>query len=440
MAHLKRLLWLFAWSLWLLLGLGLYRELPRELGPAVCQLPLGKDDVMSFAGPSLVAIQKLPVPTPTSIRLVDAETGEVVRILPTEDHQPVFQWGPRRFGVGFWGFWGSGGRPQDFKAYHAREGRWTTISKRAPTRVAFHPTRPWIAIQERQNLPNDGSRPLVVVDYLTGAELFVRPRGTGSPIAAPPFFLGETDRLAVPISDLGIEYDVIKPTDLEVWRVGAPCERERIIHLPSFGRDVQVSADGRRLAAFIYGRGGSYTDVFDLDDGRVAFSSPPTEYDQFMRPQSGMRFSRNGRAVLDGQPQRLWDVETGRVLWSPRPWESVFFIERDDNSFVAVESWDAPWTRGRLRSWSTLAVRDLDTGAVRFRCWHKEYSALRTCSPDGALCVVPSGLVHRLPLQVNYPLLTLCQTILALPLILLWLTLRYHRRRAAQRKLAVATP
>ena len=37
MKRLTRFLWLAAWSSWLWLGFGLYRELPRETGPVVAK-------------------------------------------------------------------------------------------------------------------------------------------------------------------------------------------------------------------------------------------------------------------------------------------------------------------------------------------------------------------------------------------------------------------
>src|SRR5688500_1586855 len=40
MFHLKRLPWLLAWSVWLLLGFGLYRELPRDPGEQIRRVSL----------------------------------------------------------------------------------------------------------------------------------------------------------------------------------------------------------------------------------------------------------------------------------------------------------------------------------------------------------------------------------------------------------------
>ena len=49
MKWFKRGLWLAAWCVWLWLGFGLYRELPRDLGPRVCKIPvLTGDQVHGF--------------------------------------------------------------------------------------------------------------------------------------------------------------------------------------------------------------------------------------------------------------------------------------------------------------------------------------------------------------------------------------------------------
>src|SRR6476660_10364094 len=37
--RIKRICWITAWGVWLWLGFGLYRELPRDLGRVVCKLP-----------------------------------------------------------------------------------------------------------------------------------------------------------------------------------------------------------------------------------------------------------------------------------------------------------------------------------------------------------------------------------------------------------------
>jgi hypothetical protein len=51
-------------------------------------------------------------------------------------------------------------------------------------------------------------------------------------------------------------------------------------------------------------------------------------------------------------------------------------------------------------------------------------------NPEQLLVADLRGVVYRYP-TVNWPLLALCQTILALPLVLLWAMLRWRRMRMA---------
>src|SRR5688572_1621593 len=62
MIHLKRFLWLFAWSVWIWLGFGLYRELPRNLGSSAFMIPLdGKLLPLGFVdNGSVLAVLKQP--------------------------------------------------------------------------------------------------------------------------------------------------------------------------------------------------------------------------------------------------------------------------------------------------------------------------------------------------------------------------------------------
>src|SRR5688572_19595348 len=78
MLYLIRILWLAAWSVWLWLGFGLYRELPRDLGPVVCSLPGG--DRTGFSGflgeePRFVTDEFRDRNKPSLMEIWDARTG-----------------------------------------------------------------------------------------------------------------------------------------------------------------------------------------------------------------------------------------------------------------------------------------------------------------------------------------------------------------------------
>src|SRR5262245_59971685 len=82
MLLVKRLLWLLAWGVWLWLGVGLYRELPRELGPMVSQLPVGsRDTLLGFVGGSdevAVLVGDEDRYGCRKVGLFDARTGDAV--------------------------------------------------------------------------------------------------------------------------------------------------------------------------------------------------------------------------------------------------------------------------------------------------------------------------------------------------------------------------
>src|SRR5687768_10262419 len=112
MTFVKRLLWTAAWSAWLWLGFGLYRELPRKPAAAVCELSLrgGIDDIpLGFAGDSdrFMVARNLTgrLEGPKAIELYDADAGTVHRriAIPPEigfDDFMTLRYS-RRFGVLF---------------------------------------------------------------------------------------------------------------------------------------------------------------------------------------------------------------------------------------------------------------------------------------------------------------------------------------------------
>lgn len=74
MFDVKRLCWIAAWSIWLLLGIGLYRELPRDLGRQVRRVHLRTGEVnYGFAADSHELV--VGVPESRTYRLIDARNG-----------------------------------------------------------------------------------------------------------------------------------------------------------------------------------------------------------------------------------------------------------------------------------------------------------------------------------------------------------------------------
>src|SRR6185295_4893402 len=94
MTYLKRFLWLAAWGVWLWLGFGLYRELPRELGPRVRKLWIeGEYTPIGFVADT----NNLAILTPpkgsrgfSNVLVVQAETGAFVAEHPLEENSQAF--------------------------------------------------------------------------------------------------------------------------------------------------------------------------------------------------------------------------------------------------------------------------------------------------------------------------------------------------------------
>src|SRR4051812_32983705 len=82
MKWVKRCCWLAGWSIWLLLGFGLYRELPRDLGPVVCKQPLERfESPIGFVGggPDLMTSELVMPRFGTVVRIRDAKSGAIKR-------------------------------------------------------------------------------------------------------------------------------------------------------------------------------------------------------------------------------------------------------------------------------------------------------------------------------------------------------------------------
>jgi hypothetical protein len=426
MKWLKRGLWTAAWGVWVWCGFGLARELPRDLGPVISQLPLrGDERVFGFLGDS-EQIALSPKSGDPEFQTYDARTGEKIRDFSFPGYWRVSA-SPeiRTHGV----VHGTGDANDSNKALHLvdlRTGVTTTLSDKKVFNVAFHPKRTWIAFRESAPA-KDEPRSLVVVDWTTGAELFLRPPSPDRLLVRKPAFLGDSNRLAVPTAPVPPGYQGQRSTDLEIWRIETPCVLEKVVRLPSVGE--LMPSNSERIALRNSARKDGRVEVFALDSGRRLFSAPVADiYDRsFLRHSS---LSPNARSMLLGDPASLWNVDDGSIRWTSDEW-TKFYRELPADAFSVWESWNHPWTHGLLANWNTVAVRDLDDGRLRFRCRARDASALPFRSSDGSLGMTRDGAVHHRPFSVNFRVLALCQTILALPLILLWAVLRWRRSRRA---------
>jgi hypothetical protein len=146
----------------------------------------------------------------------------------------------------------------------------------------------------------------------------------------------------------------------------------------------------------------------------------------------------NRRVGATGPTLALYELGDGRILWQ----QGLYEITTESNGpdgFLVKEEWHKLWEAWLPNlKYETLARRSLDDASLLYRTSAKIAVDPRNYNAARTLVVMSDGAVHRLPLQTNWPLFALCQTILALPLILLWAMLRWRRNRRL--RLASVTP
>ena len=490
---LPRSLCLLAWSFWAWLGFGLYRELPRDFGPVVAQMPeYDQSLTLGFVGDTnlvLVGPAKRDKREKTSeevrLQLIDAEAGGVVgeRIVPA----PYLAVGDRTLplgpgsGLALFDALGREGMDDlltlmrqgvllsvtpDSEALQALDvltGEWRRISRWPVAYVAPHPAKPWAAVVDLE----PGSPPparVVVVDLKSGKKLFRRDLPLGTKLEIRPFFFPARNQVVLPLL-----IPPSKSTDLwravhEVWTVADPPILETTVDDFEATGFRATAAANRMYWQGRYQYEGSrltYVDVYDFQARRFLTTLPVAERPEanggkhdFSKGLVEPAIAPSGRSVLRYGPMTtrtessgnsvitigkpaLYEVGTGRLLWQERPDERLIGVYRD--RFLINEQWESLWKQWLPSvNFRTVAWRSLETGAVLFRTSAKTLINPRRCNAAETLFVHSNGAVYRMPLRVNWPLLALCQTILALPLILLWAVLRWRRKRKL--RLASLTP
>ena len=446
MRWVKRGLWVAAWSFWAWLGFGLYRELPRDLALASVVRPSNSTTLqlinpLGFVGDTdrfaVVLRNGKHLRSFTEIRVYDGATGEVVLQVPGPAYGDLL--GDKFFSPCDGSLFAAVS-PDNSEAGLFRldleSGKWHCITtNREVAGGAVHPSWPWILFSERREDKGEVGRfVVVVVDWKSGKEIFARPiplsitfPGRGARFADDEY------RVAIPLRRKGGAQD---DRCWEIWRVGKPAGLEAIIEDAPIGPSPSFAA-GR--VAFSNPLWTSAVEVCDFAAANIVFTNMLGE----QRPplpsspadwRAPAVLSRSGRRVLGGDPSTLWDVDSGAVVWRASNGALAFGGPQqfaNKGFFGVVEQWDVLWKDWLSKfEYHTFAIRDLETSRLKFRVGPTKakiapsyWNAAETLAADQA------GNVYRVPARVNYPLLALCQTILALPLILLWVLLRWHRKR-----------
>lgn len=433
MKWLKRTLWLAAWSVWLWLGFGLYRELPRDLGRVFCTIPLHGMNPIGLNDNFVVA----------------EETNEMGR-------RRIAAWG---FCSGKKVFDRSG--PLDAHPYGISArwevvwGRWTEVDEEenalgplevqelwtdtrfevgAECRAAsFHPTRPWLAVYEHRTGKPIRFGVVDVAKRIWIAKWSEPPTQDASERVHTAEWVGD-DELLIALStreDDG-EYRVQR---LIHWRPQAGKWGPAIAVSPSHSWVFRPSENGRVLLALT--KEAPTTTVLEHRTGEVLWTT--TEIDDLSAWREVGHwtqfpvFSANGKSLLspDGD---LWSVDERRLLRRRKPTDLHWSATATSDRFFVEENWN----RHELIAWmglnaaaNTTAVRSFNDGRVIYRVYGQHPDA--SCMfPDGRFGVHfdgENGSSYQLPPRPNWMLVSVCQTILALPLVCFWCIRRWQRHR-----------
>jgi hypothetical protein len=458
MIHLKRLFWLAAWGVWVWLGFGLAHQLPRPLGPAACKLPISSQSnegraILGFVGASDTIAVWMPRTSgerTRRIKLLDGlngnEHGERIwpnsisdyRDGPLSSDYDASKWLNRGVMVGV-------DSKTRLHCLDLLDGEWRRLTERHTAIAGCHPEKTWFAIVEGASMEQAES--VTVIDWGSGKELFRRPIPENAKISDRPFFLPSRNAVVVPLLFPPGHGEKKRKGKLEVWKLDDPPVLEEAVEGPASiegSLKFSVSPKGRLFwdTQIYWADAYGISDVYDFNERR--FYSSLSKEERRPDGKRGWSFSiarqtisPNGNALFRYSSGKglatIYEIETARILWQAGPHETAV-DESSQEGLIVEERWHELWKRWFPNSkFETVAWRDIDSGEVVCRTPAKTVIDPRNCNISRTLFVAADGNVYRLPLPINWPLLAVCQAVLASPLVLLWSLLWWRRRRAAQR-------
>lgn len=478
MKWIARCCWLAAWGVWFWLGFGLYRELPKKLGPRTCKLPIGSgNEAFGFVGETnLIAVQVGSYGPIRNLALFDAQSGNEVgrRPLPMTpmyngvsvldvtatrvDQVQTRNRSTLKYGCILGrnktpGQWDSG--LQSFDVLHEK---WRRLTWLDVSQIELHPTKPWAAMVVGPEV--GGANRIVVADYQRGTTLFDLKFPEKSTLYSRPFFVVDRDALVLPLVLHSKNGGGTARGALQVWKIAEPTILERELTenpRPPFV-PYSVSSSGRMLFngnPKYTPTGSDWVDVFDLNDQSFLTTLPPSEQPKisgivhFTIDPLRSLIAPNGRTVLkfgsQGRQQvssdkvtfkiatgTLREVGSGRTIWEASPKETVVEASQSEG-FVVAEQFHDLWKQWFPNlKFETRALRGLEAGELLLRTPGDVRFDARNSNANKTLVLLNDGSVHRLPFLVDWPLLTFCQAVLAVPVILFWVAVSWRRKRRAR--------
>lgn len=487
MKWFKRTLWLAAWGVWVWLGVGLYRELPRKSGPQLSNVNFhGLKMPMGFVGEQdVIAVQTSSRNNVRNLTLCNARNGHVIGFRHRPMNHVISDRGDQRaadllgpsaldaslrhgflLGVGNGEIerkagptWTSTG---GLYALDVMKDELRQLTERTVSIAAVHPEKPWVAFVDGEE-GKRGNR-VAVVDYTTGRTVFTTPRDSRMSMVGTPLFVVDGDLLLVKFAKPFEEMEDVDRSIIQIWTIADPpvLFAERIMEDWRPYSASSVARNGRVLFAGRSSRetpNATYVEVYDVKDNEFLPLDPHAK-----RPLKGRRqfsvllrearlaISPSGRTVLKygsvftkatGPNTKntltptggLHEIGSGRTIWTLSPHTRIASVTRDQ--FLVHENWHDMWKDWFPNAkYETHAWRTLDAGDVEYRLPHSPVGVPRDFNAAGTLVMMLDGSVHTWPPRVNWALLALCQAVLALPLVLLWAISCW---RTARRKRAIAS-
>jgi hypothetical protein len=294
-----------------------------------------------------------------------------------------------------------------------------------------------------------GGPTIVVMDFESGKEVFTRKLPIRTFIYGPPRFIPNSDRLFISTSTDPGERDDDSAKCLEIWRAADPPVLEKSIPGVAFDCPLSVTSNGR--VAYAEATNIPYYNVYDVEQEKFLFVDPPRKERSPLKRWgwSGVYFgpgppmlNRSGRRLYWPSESSLVDLDANRVIWSCGEHESCAGTNANDR-FEVTEHWSRLWKNWLPNlDFRTRAIRKLETAELIYRTTEDVgeppfYIRQTHLNKSETLVVDDEGVVHRLPMPLNWPLLGLCQLILATPMFLVAAISR--RRRWRMRRAVVAS-
>lgn len=493
MRSLKRIVWLLCWGTWVLLGIGLYRELPREIGPRVCKLQLPRDShqLLGFVGPSneFAVVSKTMSPYHTLVAVWNVETGSLIRKIYGPAMNDCFL-PPTRTADSMMLLANNVPKPtepghlQGLFLLDLAKGEWKKLSDAAVTDAAIHPDGLSICTVSPFDSGRKGATGLMI-DFQPFDGGICRGIECKQVLGRPAVIDG--DFVALTGDDLRTHFQ--KPSaDLTTSpRPGAAMVAAlkqsmsgnttskrvlpgTVLPFPPRGSD-ELPPNIKKGKVEFLRFGGSKITTSKLDFAELPQAPPYTPdgslvYGDRELPLWMARFGLIGMAVVDRssreddslddngwnrwssritatngpmafcQNNSLWNVDERKLVWRARPYETVDYSAGGD-SFGVVERWDGIWADWFPKlAFATRSVRKLHDGSLIVRTADQVLPPTHQWNAAGTLAVGSDGTVYRLPFKVNLTLLAICQAILAAPLVMVWVIVRWRRRRRASLPMA----